>query len=62
MFTQVIDRAQVIERGVVFEGVTGQDGAYAGLDDLTVGDAVGDLAFDPFAAHTATQGPVTDVP
>ncbi|MNO79679.1 hypothetical protein D3C76_708560 [compost metagenome] len=62
MLTQVIDRAQVIERGVVFEGVTGQDGAYAGLHDLPVGDAVGDLAFDPFAAHTATQGPVTDVP
>ncbi len=61
VFTQVIHRAEVVERVIVFKGAAGQGCTVAGLNDFPVGDAVGNVAFDPLATHTATQGPVTDV-
>src|SRR5207253_2204800 len=62
VFAQVIDRPQVVKGGVVLEGVAGQDRALPGLDDFTIGDAVGHFAFDPFAPYATAQGPVADVP
>ncbi|MNF62340.1 hypothetical protein D3C84_440190 [compost metagenome] len=62
VFTQVINRPQVVQRVVVFERVAGQYRTVAGLDDFPIGDTVGHLAFDPLTAYAATQGPVGDVP
>ncbi|MNR37730.1 hypothetical protein D3C85_1557780 [compost metagenome] len=58
----MIDRPQVVQGSVVLEGFAGQRRIIAGLDDLAIGDAVGDVAFDPFTANAAAHGPVGDVP